>query len=380
MTGDQRATTCILLAAAMVLPSCRIINGQVDYSWVGEQFSPPVEDSVYIDRGTGALDIPASAPLKPTGAAAATPQPAPLPAPLPKAPQQQEKDGFFTRLFGQKAESPAPPTETPRCISYTVVAGDTLSGIARRHGTTARRLIDINRLDTTRPLQINQKLSIPAAAAAPAQQAAPAPASSRQAPARKKTGFFSRIFGQETAASSPAAGKVYYTTYTVVAGDTLSGIARRHGTTARRLIDINRLDTTRPLQINQKLQIPTHQPPSPVRQQRSLAPTPAPAQEEIVPPVSEPIGQLPPVSPTIPGPVTPPTPATAATAPVAPAPTASYTVQPGDTIFGIARKLNLTPDALMKSNGLTPETAGQIRAGSSLNLPTSSPSTTPLQP
>ena len=284
MTGDSRATTCILLAAAMVLPSCRIINGQVDYSWVGEQFSPPVEDSVYIDRGTGALDIPASTPLRQAGTAAATPQPAALPAPLPKTPPQQEKDGFFTRLFGQKGEAPAAPTEAQRYISYTVVAGDTLSGIARRHGTTARRLIDINQLDTTRPLQINQQL-----------------------------------------------------------------------------------------------RIPTHQPPAPARQQRVLPPPAAPAQAEIAPPVSEPIGQLPPVSPTIPGAVKalPPTPPTA---PVTPAPTTHYTVQPGDTIFGIARKLNITPDALMKSNGLTPETAGQIRAGASLNLPTSSPSTTPPQP
>ena len=377
MTGDSRATTCILLAAAMVLPSCRIINGQVDYSWVGEQFSPPVEDSVYIDRGTGALDIPASTPLRQAGTAAATPQPAALPAPLPKTPPQQEKDGFFTRLFGQKAEAPAAPTEAQRYISYTVVAGDTLSGIARRHGTTARRLIDINQLDTTRPLQINQKLRIPAAAA-PTHHAAAAPTSSRQAPTRQKKGFFSRIFGQDTTAS-PTGGKVYYTTYTVVAGDTLSGIARRHGTTARRLIDINQLDTTRPLQINQKLRIPTHQPPAPARQQRVLPPPAAPAQAEIAPPVSEPIGQLPPVSPTIPGAVKalPPTPPTA---PVTPAPTTHYTVQPGDTIFGIARKLNITPDALMKSNGLTPETAGQIRAGASLNLPTSSPSTTPPQP
>lgn len=340
MINRRSITTCLVMGATMAVPSCRIVNGQIDYSWVGEQFSPPVEDSVYIDRGTGALDIPAAQPMKP--ALAATPQPT-LPPPAAPAPQQQ-KDGFFSRLFSQNTDEPA---QSAQYITYTVVAGDTLSGIARRHGTRTGTLIQINKLDTTRPLQINQKLSIPVSGATRAPQHSAASAPAKKAPQQNKQGFFSRIFAQNNASSpAPGTGKLHYITYTVVAGDTLSGIARRHGTTARTLIDINKIDTTRPLQINQKLQIPSKLPPAPAKQR-----------PQVTPPAASPT----PAEPT---------------APVAEAPTGNYTVQPGDTLYGISRKLNITPDALMQANGFTPETAGQIRAGASLKLPTSSTAST----
>lgn len=45
--------------------------------------------------------------------------------------------------------------------SYTVVAGDTLSSIAQRHGTTVDALQTINSLPDRSTLSIGQRLTIP---------------------------------------------------------------------------------------------------------------------------------------------------------------------------------------------------------------------------
>jgi N-acetylmuramoyl-L-alanine amidase len=61
--------------------------------------------------------------------------------------------------------------------SYTVRAGDSLTSIAERHGTTLRALAGANRLDPARPILIGARLRIPTATSAPL--AAP-PSSVRQ--------------------------------------------------------------------------------------------------------------------------------------------------------------------------------------------------------
>lgn len=367
MVNKGIVTTCLLAGTVATLPACRIVNGQIDYSWVGEQFTPPVEDSVIIDRGSGALDIPASEPLKQGSAVTVAPPP-----PIPQAKQQ----GFFSGLFGQNTHE-AGSAKPTGYTTYTVVAGDTLSGIARRYGTRTNTLISINKLDTTRPLQINQKLQIPTAGT-PAPEKKQTPATRSNAPSQQsKPGFFARLFGQN-AASPQATTGLRYTTYTVVVGDTLSAIARRHGTTAKHLIDINRIDITKPLQVNQKLRVPSIGAAAPVPSAPTAPATPAPvatpAPQPPTPtlPVSEPIGQLPPVSTVLPT-AAPQTPAPA----VAPGAT-SYAIQPGDTLYGIARRLGISPATLMQLNGLTPETAGKLRAGTSLQVPETT--STPHQP
>jgi len=84
---------------------------------------------------------------------------------------------------------------TPAARTYTVQAGDTLYGIARRYGVTVNEILQRNP-DITDPNQIypGQEIIIPAAA-------------------------------QET--------------YTVRAGDTLYGIARRYGVTVNEILAIN---------------------------------------------------------------------------------------------------------------------------------------------
>ncbi|MDN5559485.1 MAG: LysM peptidoglycan-binding domain-containing protein [Ruaniaceae bacterium] len=111
------------------------------------------------------------------------------------------------------SSSPAPsaPAATK---SVTIKAGDTLSGLARTHGTTVQALMSANGL-TNHIIIAGRTLSIPgtgATTSAPTTPTAPAP-------------------------SAPAATK----SVTIKAGDTLSGLARTHGTTVQALMSANGL-------------------------------------------------------------------------------------------------------------------------------------------
>lgn len=106
--------------------------------------------------------------------------------------------------------------------SYTVVSGDTLSGLARRFNTTVSHLQEINNL-TNDFLSIGQQLTVPA---------------------EKQSSSFT------TPTRYVDAGGYY----TVKSGDSLSVIARDLGTTVPQLRTLNNL-TTDTLQVGQKLKI-----------------------------------------------------------------------------------------------------------------------------
>jgi LysM repeat protein len=123
---------------------------------------------------------------------------------------------------------------------YTIVKGDTLGKIAKANGVKLRALQDANPgVDSTK-LKIGQKINIPA--------------------------------GGSTSANGLAApsGMVSDagTTYTVKSGDTLTRIARAHGTTVRAIKSANNLTTTA-IKVGQKLKIPSKAEPV-------AAPAPAP--------------------------------------------------------------------------------------------------------
>ena len=104
---------------------------------------------------------------------------------------------------GARRSGPAATTTT-----YTVRGGDTLIGIAGRHGTTARALAALNGLDLSKHIHPGQKLRVPTSGSAAAKAAS---SSSAAAP---------------TPSAAPAP-KATTTAYTVRSGDTLFGIAQR---------------------------------------------------------------------------------------------------------------------------------------------------------
>jgi LysM repeat protein len=227
---------------------------------------------------------------------------APAPEAAPAAPAPEAAPAAPAPEAAPAAPAPAAPAPVS---TYTVVRGDSLSGIASRFGTTTRNLMTINGITNANLIRVGQviKLSADAAPAAPA-PAAPAPAA--PAPAAPAP----------TATAAP-------TTYTVVARDTLSGIASRFGTTTRNLMTLNGITNPNRLRIGQVLTI---------------------------------VGAAAPAAPA---------PATPAPAPAAPAPdasgTTSYTVVARDTLSGIASRFGTTTRNLMSLNAIT--NANSIRIG-----------------
>lgn len=102
---------------------------------------------------------------------------------------------------------------------YTVARGDTLWAIATRHGTTVRRLASLNGLSSESILRPGQRLKVVEGAGAPAVRP-----------------------GEEIR-------------YTVRRGDTLSHIARRHGTTLRDIESLNGITRHATLYPGQRLRI-----------------------------------------------------------------------------------------------------------------------------
>jgi peptidoglycan endopeptidase LytE len=105
----------------------------------------------------------------------------------------------------------------PEAGTYRVEAGDTLSGIASRFGTTAAALAAANDLSLDATLQVGQVLRVP----------------------------------EGTGATGSG------TTYTVEAGDTLYGIASRFGVSVGALAAANGLSLDSTLQIGEVLHIPS---------------------------------------------------------------------------------------------------------------------------
>jgi LysM repeat protein len=172
------------------------------------------------------------------------------------------------------AAPPAMPTNPPSMVipppvvepvvtpgsEYAIAKGDTLTTIAKAHHVTLKELQAANPGVDSRHLKVGQKLVIPA--------------SSVSATAAPTTGAVSADAGGDT--------------YTVKSGDTLTTIAKKHGTTVKALQAANNLTTTK-IKVGQKLKLPaaaTAAPaPAPVE---TTAPAPAPAPMTIPAPTAAP--------------------------------------------------------------------------------------------
>ena len=113
---------------------------------------------------------------------------------------------------------------------YRVRQGDTLEKIARRNGTTVKRLCQLNGISQNKILHPGDRLRVSGSAAKPAQNTQ----SSQSAQKPSQTGA---------------------TVYTVRSGDTLSKIAKRNGTTVKRLCQLNGLSEASTLRIGQKIKL-----------------------------------------------------------------------------------------------------------------------------
>lgn len=193
--------------------------------------------------------------------------------------------------------------------TYTIVRGDTISGIAARYGLNTNTVLQLNGLSGNTIIYPGQQIKLSGSETAPS---APAPAPSP--------------------APSPSSSAA---SYTVVSGDTLGGIAARHGVALSDVFSWNGLNGRSIIYPGQKIKVgPGTNAPAPA------APSPA----ALVP-------------------------ASAPAAPAAPAlaNTGSYTIKSGDTLGGIASRLGVSLSSLLSANKLSMSTI--IYPGQKLAIP-----------
>ena len=127
------------------------------------------------------------------------------------------------------AVSPVAAVAAPAAAAtYTVAKGDTVSRIATKQRTTIAAIVAANGLDARGFIRIGQQLTIPGTAATTTVKAA--------------------------AAATPVT--MTTTTHTVVSGETVSGIAKKLGTTAQAVVAANGLNARAFVRIGQTLTIP----------------------------------------------------------------------------------------------------------------------------
>ncbi len=163
--------------------------------------------------------------------------------------------------------------------AYTVRSGDTLGTIASRHGTSISKLVAANSLRNPNLIRIGQKLQVPAGGGSGTRVQAPAGGATSHVvrPGETINGIAHRygISSSQLVAANGLTGGVVYIgqqlllepptgsgpsggggTYTVRSGETLSGIALRHGTSIRALRDLNGIKDVDTVRIGQRLQVP----------------------------------------------------------------------------------------------------------------------------
>lgn len=131
---------------------------------------------------------------------------------------------------GSDSAPDADPVATPMDGAYAVQWGDTLTGIALRHGVAIWSLIELNALSSPYAIYVGQQLIIPGAGSEPAVEAHDVSAPQDAPPAPPQDAPLA------PPPNPPLAGD---DTYLVRRGDTLFRIARRHGTTTVALAYLN---------------------------------------------------------------------------------------------------------------------------------------------
>lgn len=191
-----------------------------------------------------------------------------------------------------KPTTPATPP-AQKLERYKVVQGDTLTGIAAKHGLTVAQLASYNGIAPDTQVKTNQRLWLVA-------------------------GKVSTV--NTTPKTTSASAKT--ATYVVQAGDSLTSVARKYNTTVSDLAALNSLSVTDGLITDQKLQVPANVTPT-----ASAKPEPKPAKSQPV----------------------------------------KYTIQSGDTLTSVAAKYGLTLEELAAANNLSTE--ARLIRGASLNIP-----------
>ena len=194
-----------LAAAAVLLPSCSLFNkGEEDYDTVdgGGDAGYDTSNPYGVPDGNAADSVPYQ-PVNP---------PADNPTYSPAA--------YEDHTASAPAPAAAPTATAAASTTHTVVRGDTLGGIARRYGASSAAIKQANGMSSD-TVVLGKQLVIPGSS------------------------------GPVASAPAASGGKVH----TVVKGDTLTKIAKAHGSTVAELVKLNAIKDKNKINIGQVLKV-----------------------------------------------------------------------------------------------------------------------------
>lgn len=138
---------------------------------------------------------------------------------------------------------------------YRVRKGDTLEKIARRNGTTVKRLCQLNGIKQNKVLHPGDRLRVSGSSSKSNNKPAQASQTTQNNQDTQTTQATQTTQTTQPTQNTKPTQNTQPTTYTVRSGDTLSKIARRYGTTVQKLCQLNGLKETSTLRVGQKLKV-----------------------------------------------------------------------------------------------------------------------------
>jgi membrane-bound lytic murein transglycosylase D len=206
-------------------------------------------------------------------------------------------------------------------VTHVVESGETLGGIARRHGVSTKQLMALNDIKDPRRVRAGQRLII-----------------RRQAPKSSSTTAI-RLAELDTSedSSSKASGvSGSAVRHKVRPGESLWEIARRYGVSTKELMALNDIKDPRRVRDGRKLKIP--------RKDEEAPPTTAVRLSDLGQPLD-----------------------TLSEGNESPGPVVTHRVKPGESIWVIARRYGVSTKELMAANGISDPK--KVRDGRQLTIP-----------
>ncbi|WP_214483062.1 LysM peptidoglycan-binding domain-containing protein [Bacillus sp. SM2101] len=130
--------------------------------------------------------------------------------------------GQVLKVYANSGSSDGGGTEDPNLTTYTVVSGDSLSGIAQRFGMTLAEIQSLNNISDPNKIQVGQVL---------------------------------KVYANSGSSDGGGTEDPNLTTYIVVSGDSLSGIAQRFGMTLAEIQSLNNISDPNKIQVGQVLKV-----------------------------------------------------------------------------------------------------------------------------
>lgn len=244
------------------------------------------------------------------------------PTPTQFVPTPTQESTALPNTGGPATATPIPPTVAPISntfpgrVSHTVQRGDTLAQLATRYGSTIEAIQQANGLGSGTLIFVGQSILIPVRLV----PATSTPSATPLVIVVTATPVANNGTGGGTGGPLPV------NVYIVQPGDTLSNIARRYNTSVAALAQLNGIVNPNSILVGQRLNITASSSPQPT---------------------------LVPVATNAPVPT--------------PAPVQTYVVQPGDNLYRISLRFNVSLAELIRINNIAD--ANRVFVGQRLTLP-----------